>query len=379
MSDLNQTSQPYALPTALAAVMLAGIVAVGWQNPATRAMVAPSATAALQVARIGSARTMSLLAAVVAPVTTALRPAAWAPPVRVAALTSVAAPEPVPATMQATSMTAAAVSPAVERVAKTVSPRVVAPPTAPRDAVLAARPMSPRVATRDARFADAAIRANLMRVEAPTVPEPGAAPALPRTVPALRASPARTAPPVVVARLTPPALAFRPPALPIPPSLVRPPDGTHIRLAANQVDRRGLTTSQVRSSLVHGTARLDMAPARWIVVRRGQTLWQIARATYGSGSAYQAIYRANRGRIADARMIRPGEAIRLPALYRRTASNQTITVRPGQSLWRIAERVYGTGSAYNKIYRVNRSRLASPDMIRPGQVLALPSSARATG
>jgi nucleoid-associated protein YgaU len=42
------------------------------------------------------------------------------------------------------------------------------------------------------------------------------------------------------------------------------------------------------------------------------------------------------------------------------------------TLWDIAERFYGTGLAYPRIYRVNRKRLSSPHIVRPCLALRLP-------
>ncbi|MCK8674050.1 LysM peptidoglycan-binding domain-containing protein, partial [Rhodococcus sp. HM1] len=48
----------------------------------------------------------------------------------------------------------------------------------------------------------------------------------------------------------------------------------------------------------------------------------------------------------------------------------THTVAPGDSLWAIAERVYGDGNQYQRIADANG--IANPDLIHPGQVLTIP-------
>ena len=50
----------------------------------------------------------------------------------------------------------------------------------------------------------------------------------------------------------------------------------------------------------------------------------------------------------------------------------SVTVRPGNSLWRIARRSLGSGLAYAEIYEANRDQIRNPDLIYPGQVLKLP-------
>lgn len=52
---------------------------------------------------------------------------------------------------------------------------------------------------------------------------------------------------------------------------------------------------------------------------------------------------------------------------------QTYTVQTGDTLWRVAERVYGNGSNYKAIFEANRESLETPDQILPGQKLIIPA------
>jgi hypothetical protein len=54
------------------------------------------------------------------------------------------------------------------------------------------------------------------------------------------------------------------------------------------------------------------------------------------------------------------------------AGARTYTVESGDSLWKIAEAMYGNGSKYTKIFDANRDILDDPDRIFPGQVLKIP-------
>ena len=47
-------------------------------------------------------------------------------------------------------------------------------------------------------------------------------------------------------------------------------------------------------------------------------------------------------------------------------------VQPGNSLWRIARRVYGEGMEYTVIYQANQDQIRDPDLIFPGQIFNLP-------
>ena len=51
---------------------------------------------------------------------------------------------------------------------------------------------------------------------------------------------------------------------------------------------------------------------------------------------------------------------------------RTYTVVSGDTLWKIAERMYGNGSHYMKIFEANSDVLESPDQIFPGQELVIP-------
>lgn len=51
---------------------------------------------------------------------------------------------------------------------------------------------------------------------------------------------------------------------------------------------------------------------------------------------------------------------------------QTVVVQPGNSLWRIARRVYGEGTRFTVIYEANQEQIRDPDLIYPGQVFMTP-------
>ena len=49
-----------------------------------------------------------------------------------------------------------------------------------------------------------------------------------------------------------------------------------------------------------------------------------------------------------------------------------VVVQPGNSLWRIARRIYGRGVRYTVIYAANRTQIGNPDLIFPGQIFSVP-------
>ncbi|WP_374651974.1 Ig-like domain-containing protein [Dongia sp.] len=70
-----------------------------------------------------------------------------------------------------------------------------------------------------------------------------------------------------------------------------------------------------------------------------------------------------------ARIAQPVEQPDFAAL---TPGEAQIVVQPGNSLWRLARRTYGDGLRYSVIYEANKDRVRDPDLIYPGQVLSLP-------
>lgn len=47
-------------------------------------------------------------------------------------------------------------------------------------------------------------------------------------------------------------------------------------------------------------------------------------------------------------------------------------VQPGESLWRIARNTYGQGTRYTIIFNANRASIVTPNLIHPGQNLTIP-------
>lgn len=79
-------------------------------------------------------------------------------------------------------------------------------------------------------------------------------------------------------------------------------------------------------------------------------------------------------RLMSAKEQKPGQ----PAKDKRPpapkpAPPKSHTVKKGDSLWAIAQRVYGKGSDWRKIYDANRKAIgANPNAIKPGQKLVIP-------
>lgn len=49
-------------------------------------------------------------------------------------------------------------------------------------------------------------------------------------------------------------------------------------------------------------------------------------------------------------------------------------IQSGDSLWKIAEKAYGNGSQYTKIFEENKEVIKDPDLIYPGQKIRIPNA-----
>ncbi len=56
-----------------------------------------------------------------------------------------------------------------------------------------------------------------------------------------------------------------------------------------------------------------------------------------------------------------------------TGGKGLVIVQPGNSLWRIARRTYGRGIQYVQIFEANREQIRDPDLIYPGQIFLIPA------
>ena len=57
-------------------------------------------------------------------------------------------------------------------------------------------------------------------------------------------------------------------------------------------------------------------------------------------------------------------------------SAHTYTVKPGDTLSKIAKEMLGDGNAYMEIFNANKDQLTDPNKIKPGQVLTIPQTAK---
>ncbi|WP_029618431.1 Ig-like domain-containing protein [Pseudorhizobium marinum] len=59
-----------------------------------------------------------------------------------------------------------------------------------------------------------------------------------------------------------------------------------------------------------------------------------------------------------------------------TQSSNSVIIRRGDTLWQISRRLYGQGVRYTTIYLANQDQIIDPDLIEPGQIFGVPGEAR---
>ena len=87
--------------------------------------------------------------------------------------------------------------------------------------------------------------------------------------------------------------------------------GLH-RLRIDQLDDGGQVVARVETPFSRADALIDLPADRFVVVQPGNSLWRIARRSYGEGVRYSVIYESNQSQIRDPDLIYPGQIFVVP-------------------------------------------------------------------
>lgn len=87
------------------------------------------------------------------------------------------------------------------------------------------------------------------------------------------------------------------------------------RLRVDEVAASGAVASRVETPFRRESVAPGEVQPESLVVQRGDSLWRIAESVYGEGLRYTLIYEANDGAIRDPDLIYPGQIFRLPQEY----------------------------------------------------------------
>ena len=150
-------------------------------------------------------------------------------------------------------------------------------------------------------------------------------------------------------------------------------DGEHLRAWMTDTFVERLRASPHRPRFVRGSRAERVAQAcgrrRWLAKARARDPpagvgWLRGRMSDGRRQAPTRFL--GRDRAADRRR-RPSRAPAAP-------TEQIYTVVAGDSLSKIAKRLYGDANQWRRIFEANRDQIQNPDLIKPGQKLKIPAA-----
>ncbi len=104
------------------------------------------------------------------------------------------------------------------------------------------------------------------------------------------------------------------------------------------------------------------------LVSKGDNLWKIAEKVTGSG--YNWVEIAKENNIKNPGIIYEGQELNIKGAQNTSISGATYEVQRGDTLWDIAVRAYGDGYKWGEIARENK--LVHPNLIHSGNILVLP-------
>jgi LysM repeat protein len=120
------------------------------------------------------------------------------------------------------------------------------------------------------------------------------------------------------------------------------------------------------------TATAPSLPLRTVTVQPGDSLWKLAKQNLGRGSRWQELLAANPS-IVDPARLATGTEIIVPAQTTGLKADVKVTVQQGDTLSKLAQVTYGRAAAWRCIAQAN-AEIADVDRIYAGQQLLLPFS-----
>lgn len=134
-------------------------------------------------------------------------------------------------------------------------------------------------------------------------------------------------------------------------------------------------STSTNSSEFSAGSSLDESSSIRYLVAPGDSLYEIANRIYGNNREWMNIAQANS--LSAPFLIYPGDELEIPAFGAAAQFAQAyqdvpetvVTVQAGDSLYSIAKKVLGNGSAWKYIWKSNQDTVPNPNLLSPGQVL----------
>lgn len=149
--------------------------------------------------------------------------------------------------------------------------------------------------------------------------------------------------------------------------------GATAHAAAADVTTAVVTDSTTDERVESPSAATSITPGRTHVVVAGDDLWTLAERYFGDGSQWRRIAAANPAQLTGgADHLEIGWRLTIPDVAVPPADS--VTVAPGDSLWRLAAAHLGDGERWRELWQLNRAVVTDPDVLEVGTVLQLPPS-----
>lgn len=112
--------------------------------------------------------------------------------------------------------------------------------------------------------------------------------------------------------------------------------------------------------------------------RRGDTLRRIAERVWGEPTAWPLLWQANRAQVPNPGFVATNVRLQVPETVPQAVplAAGPYRVVPGDTLWDIAGRVYGDSWAWPLIWAANREQISDPHWIYPDQALDYPTAGK---
>ncbi|MCA1366409.1 LysM peptidoglycan-binding domain-containing protein [Bradyrhizobium sp. BRP14] len=140
-----------------------------------------------------------------------------------------------------------------------------------------------------------------------------------------------------------------------------PPDPASVAAALQKVDG-AIASALTQQSLGTAVATVELPAVTGSGAARGTDAPKVKNAEEAAAPA------AQQAAASDATQEQPATIEQAPLKESKTS----VIIRRGDTLWQISRRVYGAGVRYTTIYLANREQIGNPDLIRPGQVFGVP-------
>jgi nucleoid-associated protein YgaU len=161
------------------------------------------------------------------------------------------------------------------------------------------------------------------------------------------------------ARISP----FQPRPLVVPPA--EPP-------VVSKIEPRSLGV--VRSAPVNPLSSRERAGMQRVQVQRGESWWKLAKRYLGSGAQWPELRRLNAEVNGPPELLKLGTIVLVPenGKMREGSTKRSITVKKGDSLWSLAREYFGRGSAWPCLANAN-PQILNYTYMRIGAPLQLPA------